>query len=221
MVHLTLRRRQRIVLQNDVPEHAFMIEDGCLTLDSVLPEDRRQIMLVLYPGDIITRSAAPPVPLIGFTALRPSIVARRRESDFVHQARQNEGITAFANLAARAGLHAMSIGRLSGEERLATLMIEMVLRLGQSTPGGRTLEMPLSRNDMADYLALNPDTLSRLMSRLRSRGVLSMPNRSRVIVRDFDALAKLSPLADALHLICTRPTPSLFTAAKKTEDAAC
>jgi CRP/FNR family transcriptional regulator len=58
--------------------------------------------------------------------------------------------------------------------------------------------MPLSRTDMADYLGLNADTLSRTMSRLRASGLISHPERHRAVVRDFAALAALSPAAPSL-----------------------
>jgi CRP/FNR family transcriptional regulator, anaerobic regulatory protein len=59
-------------------------------------------------------------------------------------------------------------------------------------------DMPLSRTEIADYLGLNADTLSRTMSRLRSSGVLNHTKRNRAVLRDFRALAALSPAARAL-----------------------
>ena len=72
-------------------------------------------------------------------------------------------------------------------------------RTGSQVPSGAVgFEMPLNRTDMADYLGLNADTLSRTMSRLRASGVISHPERHRVVVRDFAALAALTPAARAL-----------------------
>ncbi|MBS0242070.1 MAG: Crp/Fnr family transcriptional regulator, partial [Proteobacteria bacterium] len=84
------------------------------------------------------------------------------------------------------------------EQRLATFILEIALRFGTMTPAGCSLELPLSRTDMAHYLALNPDTMSRLMSRLKERGILATPSRGWVIVKQITALADLTPLTGAL-----------------------
>jgi CRP/FNR family transcriptional regulator len=170
--------------------------------------------MILYAGDVISRAAAPPVNQIGLTAMLPSMVHRVRLADL---AGDKQPVTqapldlaaATARLAARAGLHTIAIGRLTGEERMATLLLEMALYLGRPTPGGHSFEIPLSRNDMADYMALNPDTWSRLVSRLRASGLVSMPSRSRANVRELAALEAMTPLAKALHALREGPaTPA-------------
>ena len=67
-----------------------------------------------------------------------------------------------------------------------------------SAAGGILVDMPFRRNDLADYLGLNPDTLSRIVARLRRDGILGHSARSRTLVRDFRALAKLTPAARSL-----------------------
>ncbi|MEQ1611237.1 MAG: Crp/Fnr family transcriptional regulator [Hyphomicrobiaceae bacterium] len=199
-VRIGLRRRQRLALQQGGPEHVFIVESGCLTLDTVLPGNRRQVALVLYAGDMIAKSAAPPVPQVGLTAMLPSMVARLRIDDTCGTDLTGLG-AATARLAARSSLHTIAIGRLTGEERIATLFLEMALYLGKPTPGGWSFEIPLSRSDMADYMALNPDTLSRLVSRLRASGLITMPTRSRATVKDLSALEELTPLAQSLRML--------------------
>ena len=72
---------------------------------------------------------------------------------------------------------------------------------GTPSPAGGiviVIDMPFRRNDLADYLGLNPDTLSRIVARLRRDGILRHSARSRALVRDFRALARLSPAARSL-----------------------
>ena len=58
--------------------------------------------------------------------------------------------------------------------------------------------MPFDRKDIAFYLGLNPDTLSRIMSRFKTAGLIVQPERSRAVVRDLSALAARSPAARSL-----------------------
>jgi CRP-like cAMP-binding protein len=97
----------------------------------------------------------------------------------------------------RQALHAATLGQLDCEQRVATLLVELALRTGASSAQGVAFDLPFNRGDIAAYLGLNPDTLSRIMSRFR--GVLfSHADRSRIVVRDFAALAARTPAAKSL-----------------------
>jgi CRP-like cAMP-binding protein len=101
---------------------------------------------------------------------------------------------------ARRAIHIAAIGQFDCQQKVATFLLELALRTGTPSPGGSgvVFDMPLSRTEIADYLGLNADTLSRTMSRLRSSGVLNHTKRNRAVLRDFRALAALSPAARAL-----------------------
>ena len=212
-VRLALRRRQRLPLEEHEENHTFALESGCLTVD-VSTGERRHVLLILYPGERIDRGMVPPLPNIGLTAVTPSSVTRtltapRAASGAIEVTAAPLGVAGAntARLAARLGLHAITIGCLSSEERLATLLAEIALFTGLAGPLGCSFDLLLSREDMADYLAINPDTLSRLMSRLRSQKLLAMSSRSRATVGDLDALLAMSPLSRALRQMRPDPAP--------------
>ena len=96
-------------------------------------------------------------------------------------------------------------------DMLASLLLEQALVVGQPTPGGCTFDMPLSRIDMADYLALNPDTLSRHIARLKTLGVLTTPTRAKAIISDLAALHAMTPIADALTALHSKAERKLGT----------
>ena len=205
-VRMDLARRKQIGLRANAPAYLYVLESGCLTVDVVLPDERRQVLLILYPGEMVSQEVVPPLHQACLTAILPSVVSRMYlpEAAAGHvpgDQTLHDYAVANARLMARSSLHAMMIGRLTGEERLAALLIEMALFMGTQTVGGYTFELPLTRDDMADYLALNPDTLSRMISRLKVRQLISMPSRHRVIIKDFSALAAATPLAEALQLL--------------------
>jgi CRP/FNR family transcriptional regulator, anaerobic regulatory protein len=192
---INLRRRQRHTLCQVDSDDVIVVESGCVALDALLPRDRRQIMLVLYPGDVLPCRGTPHGLSIGLTALSPAHLLR--------VPRRPEQARAVDRLVARSMLYTWALGRLSIEERVATLFAELVDHLGKSVPGGWTFEMPLLRSDIADHLAVNPDTLSRLMSRLKASGILRMPTRRHVLVRDLAGLRALTPLADAIACLAS------------------
>ncbi len=205
---LQCRRGQRIHLDNVGPEPLFRVEQGCLTCDVVLASGVRHIMIVLYPGDLICRRFLPPLSGLGLTAVAPSALTRASLTlDKTGEAAPPELHASLAvcaaRLLARTTLYAIAMGRLTAEERLATLLCDIALHLGKQAPGGFTFEVPLSRRDMADHLALNPDSLSRLMSRFKARGLITLPSRTRAIARDLGALLAATPFGATLQAMRT------------------
>src|SRR5690606_24375956 len=103
-----------------------------------------------------------------------------------------------ADQAARGALHKAILAGLTGDERVAALMIELALRTGKETASGLVFEMPLSRVDIAEYLALNADTVSRIVSRLRAKGLVVPASRHHLVCPRFEELAASCPLAPTI-----------------------
>ncbi|PPD29068.1 MAG: hypothetical protein CTY20_07515 [Hyphomicrobium sp.] len=66
--------------------------------------------------------------------------------------------------------------------------------IGLAVLSGMMFDPPLSRDDIADYLALDPDTLSRLFSRLKAKRMIAT-SQGRATAADWEALCRLSPLS--------------------------
>jgi CRP/FNR family transcriptional regulator len=197
------RRRQQLALTTGKSEVVYIVRTGLLVLQTAAPGRHRQILALHYPGDIFRTAFAPPLPAVTLNASAPSELWRLPASSLetllsgecdlgVHLNRQ------LADQHARTILHVATIGGLSGEERVASFLIELGLRIGARSANGISFEMPLSRTDIADYLALNADTLSRIMSRLKARGLVTQTGRGRALLRNWDGLCAQSPIADAV-----------------------
>ena len=201
---LQCRRGERISLESVSADALFRLEQGCMTCDVLLASGQRHIMVVLHPGYLICRSLLPPLPNLALSAAVPSVLTRVTLShgatpDPASMGLRSALLTSTARLLARTTLYATAMGRLSAEERLATLLCDIALHLGSQAAGGFAFEVPLSRRDMADHLALNPDSLSRLMSRFKARGLIALPSRTRAIARDLDALLGATPFGSTLQ----------------------
>jgi CRP/FNR family transcriptional regulator, anaerobic regulatory protein len=201
---LRLRRGQTVALTLDGHEAAFMVRSGALMLDLALPGTMRQVIDLLLPGDVVRSSFAPQDANARLVSVSATEVWRIRWSTLKRLAGEDPALTLFLETAlaaqmARHAIHVATIGRLSGEQRVATVLTELALRSGNPAQAGEiAFDLPFSRRDIADYLGLNPDTLSRIISNLRKAGILARSERSRTVVRDFPALAALSPAARSL-----------------------
>jgi CRP-like cAMP-binding protein len=76
----------------------------------------------------------------------------------------------------------------SAQERVATFLMEMAERV--STPG--TVELAMSRQDIADYLGLTIETVSRTLGRLEKTDTIEVSSSRRIVLRDHSALRRLN-----------------------------
>ena len=81
------------------------------------------------------------------------------------------------------------LGRMNAEQKVATFLLEMADRLAPSTCGADVgslgqMELPLSRQQIADVLGLTIETVSRQLSKMRSENVIDLPSRREVVIVD-------------------------------------
>jgi CRP-like cAMP-binding protein len=211
-VAIATRAGQKLAPATEGGETAYLVVSGVLVCRAALPGGRHQIMSVFYPGDIFCTRLMPPLAGAVLSAATASGEVWRLPWPLLEAAAGAEPeIARFVSgrlmqQAARAAMHAFRIGSLTGEERVASLLIELALRTGTPVGQGVAFELPLARTDMADYLALNADTVSRIVSRLRVKGLLAQSGRRRLICRDLSALEKECPISGAITQM-HRPVP--------------
>jgi CRP-like cAMP-binding protein len=76
------------------------------------------------------------------------------------------------------------LGRMTAPERVAAFLLEMCEQRDRT----KILDLPMSRNDIADYLGLTIETVCRVLSSFRREGVIAIPNPHRIELRDRAAL---------------------------------
>ena len=198
------RKGQSIGLTLDGHEAAYIVHAGALMLQVAAAATPRQVAAFLLPGDVLRGSAVPHQAEASLISANAAELWRFRWSAMEDFAAADRGLARFLQEAAAArlaryALHTAVLGQFSSEQRVATVLTELAMLTGTSSPaGGIVIDMPFRRNDLADYLGLNPDTLSRIVARLRRDGILGHSARSRALVRDFRALARLTPAARSL-----------------------
>lgn len=197
------RRRQRLVLNAAPAEVIYIVRSGLLGVEATAAGKHRQLLELFYPGDIIRRMLVPDLPGITLTSLSVAEVWRLPARSFDHLSasspeQQAQVQRRLAEQHSRATLHASIIGGLSGDERFASLLVELGLRLGHVAGGAVSVDVPLSRTDIADYLSLNPDTLSRITSRFKAQGLLQHARSGHTVLPAWDALCAATPFAATL-----------------------
>jgi CRP/FNR family nitrogen fixation transcriptional regulator len=80
------------------------------------------------------------------------------------------------------------LGRQTALERVAYFLFEMDRRLKNPT----VIILPMRRRDIADYLGLSLETVSRSLSELRDQGIISLQSQQEVVVKDRTKLAQVA-----------------------------
>ena len=83
--------------------------------------------------------------------------------------------------------HMLLLGRKTAEERVASFL----LTLAGPAVVGQIIELPMSRQDIADYLGLTIETVSRTLTHLESTAAIELPSSRRILVRSRVSLQRL------------------------------
>lgn len=178
----------------------FVLVDGVVMLEMLLSDGRRQVYGFRYPGDLVNLAFNRLLPAGCATALTDVTLAEAgpgRADDVWHD--ETADRAALTDVPGdRHVLHILALGRLLPQERVASLLLEVALRCGTRTGERIYLTLPMSRGDIADYLCLHADTVSRVFSRFRQMGLLGPSGSGETYVSQLQDLCALTPLAPAI-----------------------
>ena len=184
-------RNEEIYGENEPAEYLYKVISGTVRTYKVLSDGRRQIggfylagdMFGLEVGDAHTFSAEAIVDSKVLVIKRSTVTAlAARDNAF---ARQLLALTA-AELA-RAQGHVMLLIK-TAQERVAGFLLEMADRIQVQNE----VELPMSRQDIADYLGLTIETVSRTLTQLENSAAISLPTSRHIVLRNRSALHRLN-----------------------------
>ena len=170
--------------------------EGVIGLQHVLKDGRRSIAALFWRGDIIDLRSEEKRPAGQLVALTPARICCLHADTFDRLLRDNPDVRAVTldNLRQQIRLaaeHSVDLGKKSAPERLAAFIFECRRRqLG--CENCTTVELALRRADIADYMGLQPETVSRGLKELERRGLIALKGRSKVVILDEPALRELA-----------------------------
>lgn len=198
---MTFGRNEEIYGEHEPADHLYKVASGAVRTYRVLSDGRRQIGAFHLPGDIFGLEAGDThsfsAEAIGDARL---LLIRRQSADALIErdaqaARQFR--TAMQDALHRAETHLMLLVK-TARERVAGFLLEMAERQAsfdqidglQVDPP--QVDLPMSRQDIADHLGLTIETVSRTLSALESAGAIALPSARRVVLHRPGTLRRLS-----------------------------
>lgn len=186
---------QALFHEGDPNPYVFNVVDGAVKLYRLLPDGRRQITGFLFQGDFLGlggRGAS------SFTAeaLTPLNACRFRRGDFDQLLNALPALE--HRLVALAGDELMAaqeqivlLGRKTARERLASFLTRLSERQVQLGGAVGHVHLPMTRLDIADYLGLTIETVSRVFTQFKTSGLIQLLPGNDVALPDPAALKAL------------------------------
>lgn len=173
-----LAQGEPLCWQGDEATHVYTVTRGALRLSKLLADGRRQVTGFAFPGDFlgVTMEDEHPFTAEALGDVELCQFGRGRFDGFVdaHPHMERRLYSAAARELAAARDQLVLLGRKTATERLASFLLEMARHTEQIAGDPLRVFLPMSRTDIADYLGLRIETISRELGGLKSSGVIRM-----------------------------------------------
>lgn len=192
-LRLTLRRAagEEIFGEREPADYVYRVISGAVRTYRILADGRRQICDFHLAGDFLGLDAVTDHRCTAEGMTEVTLLAVRRAA-LSQLAAEDVALSRHLWELAVRGLqrsedHASILARLGATERVAAFLIDFAARLDAQAE----MDLPMTRQDIADYLALTIHTVSRTLSQLQALGVIDARASRRVRLRRHDELAQL------------------------------
>jgi CRP/FNR family transcriptional regulator len=191
---------QSFIEEGDRAESFFNITGGTVRLYKLLPDGRRQITGFAHAGDFLGLAVS---TIYGFSAeaidrvdvcrfSRPKMYSLL--SDFPEMEKRLLATAGNELLAAQEQM--LLLGRKTARERLASLLVRLSVDAAPCAPPRHAVHLAMTRGDIADYLGLTIETVSRTFTRFRTDRLIALPAVNDVTLLDRPRLVRIAEGAE-------------------------
>lgn len=185
--------------EGDAAHALYEIVSGVFRLTRVLDNGRRQVIAFGFPGEIIgfpngdRHNTDCEVIAAGEVIVHRRAALEQVEGD--PQIRQRLLQAALSEISAMQD-HFMMLAHKSAREKVASFLVTLAERTGTHIAGYTSCALPMSRADIADFLGLTVETVSRSLTRLRKENTIALEISQTVLIRDMPALIAAAQIRD-------------------------
>jgi CRP-like cAMP-binding protein len=195
---------QEIGVRERLPEFWYQVVSGAVRQYAVHPDGRRQIVDLLLPGDCFGFAAQDGNRFAAEAIIEGTVLAsyprRRLEMLSASKPAVAQGIRERAfDTISRLQRQLLVLGRITASEKVGSFLLDLAERLPDEP--GHCVILPISRYDIADYLAISVETVSRSLTDLRHRGAIELESARQVKIIDRNVLDERKSAQSALKSV--------------------
>lgn len=171
--------------EGDRATSLYQIKFGCVRIYRILADGRRQICAFQYAGETF---GFEPDGQHHFFA-EAVVATGLKRLPFAANSEASGDLLALAlRSLARANAHLMILTRPGARERVAAFLLDTAERQG----GLECFDLPMSRSDIGDYLGLTIETVSRVLSKFKQKGLVRLPTLRTIEIAKRAALEAMT-----------------------------
>jgi CRP/FNR family transcriptional regulator len=198
LARASLRRveaKEFVFAEGDPATHLYQVVTGAVALYKVLCDGRRQVLGFAYPGDLIGLGAQGE-HVINAQATKPTRLRCLPLSALSQLAGQDPRLgfrlyEALASELAATRELLLTTGQRSASERLVAFLLALSRRNARNGQDPLVFDLPMTRTDIADFLGLTIETVSRTFTKLKLAALIDLPQSNRVRLIDIERLKSL------------------------------
>ena len=191
-----VERKEHVFFEGDDATQIFKVEGGHVCIYRMLADGRRQIVDFAFPGEFIGLGAARQHSLnaqaLDRTRLRCLPTSKLRNIIRLHPGLGLELYQAMSSELSATRRLLVAVSQRSAKERVAGFLLELSDRYARRNDDASTIVLPMTRADIADYLGLTIETVSRMFTKLRKDGLINIEHCILITLNDMDALAEVA-----------------------------
>jgi CRP/FNR family nitrogen fixation transcriptional regulator len=190
-IAMSFARNMEIYAEGEPAGNVYKVVSGVVRISKLLPDGRRQISAFHTAGDMFGFEADE-LHNASAEAVTPVKVIAYKWQSLLDSTRSASVVRDLLNLT-MVGLrqtqeHLLLLGRKNALERVAAFLLDMAKR----TRTGSVIELAMARHDIADYLGLTLETVSRMFAELKDQGAIKLEGARRVHLLDTERLTAMS-----------------------------
>ncbi len=178
--------------EGDVADHVYTVTGGAVKTSKLLPDGRCQITGFLFPGDFLGLAHGENFAFSA-EALGKTRICRFQKPRFMsvldHFPKLEHRLLSDASSElAAAHSQMLLLGRKTASEKVASFLLMLFEKGARVEDSEDLIRVPMSRADMADYLGLTTETVSRTITKFRKEGLIVLENDHTIRLSDAEAL---------------------------------
>lgn len=186
----------RLIYDGDIDRLIFTVTGGCLKSYKQLADGRRQITGFYFPGDFIGLTQSDTY-LADVEAVKDSSVCQMHRTDLALLSKAIPNVDRRLYDLSSSALSSMQgqivlLGRKTAQERVATFLLMLSERASERGGVTNPVDVPMTRQDIADFLGLTIETVSRTYSTLRKLDLIGADSEGSIELLDRDGLGRVA-----------------------------